>query len=165
MAKLGKREMIILGVMILVILYGAYELFGTKKTAPPPVDKAQQSADLMTFVGDLSKRAETLRTTALVFSRAEKEWAQDPFLDNRYHRAWEQSRALVKASPAADKISFVYSGFVEAGKRSMAVINGMEYREGEPLQTVGFFLKSISPQRVVIENRLLGTTLDIPMQD
>lgn len=167
MAKIGKREMIILGVMVLAILYGAYELLWTKRKAPPvtPAGQAQTATDLNKFVADMSARTEALKTTTLVFSRTEKEWTQDPFLDSPYHRAWVQSRVLAKAAPAADKVSFVYSGYLEAGKRSMAVINGMEYREGEPLDIPGFFLRSVTPQQVVIEDRRMGTTLDIPMQD
>jgi len=167
MAKFGKREMIILGVMVLAVLYGAYELLWTKRKAPTvaPADQAQKAGDLNKFIADLSARTEALKTTTLVFSRTEREWKQDPFLDSPYHRAWAQSRVLAKAGPAADKISFVYSGYLEVGKRSMAVINGMEYREGELLDIPGFFLRSVTPQQVVIEDRRMGTTLDIPMQD
>jgi type II secretory pathway component PulC len=41
----------------------------------------------------------------------------------------------------------------------------MEYKEGEALDIAGFVLRSVSPARVVIENRGTGATLNIPMQD
>lgn len=166
MAKLEKRQMIILGVMVLAILYGAYELLSSKKKAPP-VDPARKTADLQSFVTDLSARTGADKTTALIFSRAEAEWLHDPFLDSKLSLAWARSKAAAASQSAAGakKIEFVYSGYLSSGKKSMAVINGMEYKEGEPLDVAGFFLRSASPARVVIENRGLGTTLNIPMQE
>ncbi len=168
MAKLEKRQMIILAVMVIAILYGAYELLWTKKKGGPPVDLTQKTADLKTFVTGLATGIGAERdVTALIFSRAEKEWTQDPFLDTKSQMAWNQSRGAAQAAAGAGdkKIEFVYSGYLASGKRSMAVINGMEYREGEALDTAGFVLRSANPARVVIENRGTGATLNIPMQD
>jgi hypothetical protein len=47
----------------------------------------------------------------------------------------------------------------------MAIINGMEYREGEELDVKGFVLKSVSPARVVIENRSTRAVQTIPLQE
>jgi hypothetical protein len=167
MAKLEKRQMIILAVMVIAILYGAYELFLTKKKGPP-VDLAQKTADLKTFVAGLATGIGAEKdVTVLIFSRAEKEWTQDPFLDSQSQRAWAQTRTAAQAVAGKDdkKIEFVYSGYLGLGKKNMAVINGMEYREGEALDTAGFVLRSATPERVVIENRGTGATLNIPMQD
>ncbi len=167
MAKLEKRQMIILAVMVLAILYGAYELLWTKKKAPS-VSPAQKTSELQSFVSSLTAAAATDKdSTVLIFSRAEKEWVQDPFLDSKSQLAWNQARGMAQAAAGAaeKKIDFVYSGYIAAGKRSMAVINGLEYREGEALEIAGFVLQSISPARVLIENRGTGATLNIPMQD
>jgi type II secretory pathway component PulC len=167
MAKLEKRQMIILGVMVIVILFGAYSLLSGKKKAAP-VGLAQRTADLKTFVAGLTTGAGTGKdATALIFSRAEKEWTQDPFLDIKSQNAWAQARIAPQAAAGAieKKIDFVYSGYLGSGKRSMAVINGMEYKPGEALEVTGFVLRSISPARVVIENRGTGALLNIPMQD
>ena len=63
------------------------------------------------------------------------------------------------------KIEFVYTGYLEVGRKRMAIINGMEYREGEALDIKGFVLKSVSPTKVVIENRGIGATLNVPLQE
>jgi len=159
--------MIILAVMVIAILYGAYELLWTKKKGAP-VDLAQKTSDLKTFVTGLSADIGAEKdAAALIFSRAEKEWTRDPFLDSQSQRAWSQTRTAAQAVAGIGekKIEFVYSGYLGLGKRSMAVINGMEYKEGESLDIAGFVLRSISPARVVIENRGSGATLNIPMQD
>jgi type II secretory pathway component PulC len=167
MPKLEKRQMIILAVMVIAILYGAYELFLTKKKGAP-VDLAQKTSDLKTFVTGLTTGIGAEKdATALIFSRAEKEWTQDPFLDSQSQKAWAQTRVAAQATAGISdkKIEFVYSGFLGSGKKSLAVINGVEYKEGESLDTAGFVLRSASPARVVIENRGSGAMLNIPMQD
>jgi type II secretory pathway component PulC len=47
----------------------------------------------------------------------------------------------------------------------MAIINGEEYGEGEALDVKGFILKTVSPTRVVIENRATRKLLDVPLQE
>lgn len=165
MAKLEKRQMIVLGVMVLVILFGAYDFLTSKKKIAP-VDTTQKLAELKTFVSALTAGTEkdsTANLGVLIFSRAEKEWAQDPFLDSKSYKAW--ARAGAGIGVAGKKLDFIYSGYVGAGKRSIAVINGVEYKEGEALDTPGYVLRRITPVRVVIENRVAGTTLDIPLQE
>ena len=66
---------------------------------------------------------------------------------------------------AAPKIEFVYSGYLEVDRKRMAIINGMEYREGEGLDIKGYVLKSVSPSSVVIENRGTGATINVPLQE
>lgn len=157
--------MIIIGVMVLVILYAAYDFLAPKKKGLP-VDTAQQTTDLNTFVAETTAgmgKDTTVSLGTLIFSRAEKEWTQDPFLDSKSYKAWAQTRAV--AGIGEKKIDFVYSGYLGSGKKSMAVINGVEYKEGEALDIAGFVLRSVSPARVVIENRGSGAQLNIPMQD
>jgi hypothetical protein len=43
-----------------------------------------------------------------------------------------------------------YSGFLQMGAKRMAIINGMEYEEGEMLPVSGYFIRSITPKSVVI---------------
>jgi hypothetical protein len=172
MAKLEKRQMIIIGVMALVILFAAYDFLSPKKKGLP-VNATQKASELSTFVNDLTAGMGKDTTTslgALVFSRAEKEWTQDPFLDSKSYKAWTQAtqaRAAVKegAGTVEKKIGFVYSGYLGSGKKRMAVINGVEYKEGEALDIGGFVLNSVSPTRVVIGNRGTGATLNIPLQE
>jgi hypothetical protein len=169
MAKLEKRQMIILGVMGIAVLYGAYTFLMPVSKKNPAVDITQKTAELNTFMTELtaslgkdtSKNLETL-----IFSRAEKEWAQDPFLGAKAFKAWTQAKAADKEPVvAAPKIEFVYSGYLEVGQKRMAIINGVEYPEGENLDIKGYVLKSVSPAGVVIENRGIGATVNVPLQE
>jgi len=165
MAKLEKRQMIILGVMVIVILFGAYDFLTSKKKGLP-MNTPQKLEELKSFVSGLTAgtaKDTTANLGVLIFSRAEKEWTQDPFLDNKSYKAW--ARVGAGAETAGKKLDFIYSGYVGAGNKHVAVVNGAEYKEGEALDTPGYVLRRISPTRVVIENRGTGTTLDIPLQE
>jgi type II secretory pathway component PulC len=168
MAKPGKRQMIILGVMGIAVLYAAFDFLAPKKRSSAP-DRAQKTAELSTFVTDLAAglgKDTTKNLNTLIFSRAEKEWAQDPFLDAKSYRAWSAARAPAKkegAGAAAPKSEFVYSGYLDTGRKRMAIINGIEYSEGENLDVKGYALKSVSATKVVIENRGTGATVTVPL--
>jgi len=163
-AKLGKRQMIILGVMAIAVLYAAVDFLAPKKKASAP-DMTQKTAELSAFVTDLTAGLGKDTTKNLIFSRAEKEWTHDPFLDAKSYRAWSKARETVKEGGAAPKIEFTYTGYLEMGRKRIAIINGIEYKEGEPLDIKGFVLKSVSPARVAIENRTTRATLNIPLQE
>jgi hypothetical protein len=165
MAKLGKREMIILGVMAIAILYAAFVYLSPEKK-DPGADMSQKTAELNTFVTDLSGslKMDTMKNPGtLILARAEKEWTQDPFLNGRDFKKWTEAGKAGTEGAAVVKIEFVYSGYLEVGRKRMAIINGMEYKEGEALDVKGYMLKSISPAKVVIENRGIGATLNVPL--
>jgi len=172
MGKLGKRQMIILGVMVVAILFAAVyylSLRGKDSAArASQMTSDQRSADLNQFVEDLNAGVakDSAGMITLVLSRAEKPWQQDPFLGSRNFKTWTQAKAPVKeAASGLPKFEFTYSGYLEAGKKRMAIINGMEYREGEALATKGFVLKSFTPGTAVIETLGTGATLTVPLQE
>jgi hypothetical protein len=166
MAKMGKREKIILGVMAIAILYGAFVYLAPKQKIAG-VDMGQKTAELKTFVTGLTAgigKEPSNNSGALIFSRAEKEWTQDPFLDSKAYKSWTQVKVTAKETGvAAPKSEFVYSGYLEVDRKRMAIINGMEYREGDGLDAKGYLLKSVSPSSVVIENRGIGATINVPL--
>ena len=167
MGKLGKRQMIVFAVMGIVIVCTAVVFLVPKKKVSTP-SVTQQTAGLNTFMHNLNAglvKDTTKNLNALIFSRAEKEWKQDPFLDAKTYRSWNKAREPAKVVAAAPKSQFAYTGYLEVSKGRMAIINGMEYREGEDLDVKGFLLKSVSPARVVIENSSTKATQKVPLQD
>jgi len=54
MRKLNKRQILILGVMLVAVLYGAYEFFSTGRKGQAVVNTAKKSADLNAFIGDIT---------------------------------------------------------------------------------------------------------------
>jgi len=173
MGKLGKREKIILAVMAVAVLYAAFDFLvpAKKKSAAvsPQLAMEQKTAELNQFVAGLNAGLEkewANKVGTLIFSRAEGAWTQDPFLDNPSHKAWLKAGEPVKEGKAPPpKIVFIYSGFLESGKKRMGIINGTEYKEGDALENEGYFLKSINATHAVIEDRKKGSTETIPLME
>jgi len=165
MGKLGKRQLIILGVMVIVILYAAVDFLTPRKKASVAT-MTQKPVALDVFVAGLTAGMAmdaNKNLSTLIFSRAEKEWRLDPFLDAKSYRVWTKAQGPAKG--AAPKIEFVYTGYLEANQEKIAIINATEYREGEELDIKGFILKSVSPAQVTIENQVTGAVQKITLQE
>ncbi|MGZ6236925.1 MAG: hypothetical protein ACXWMJ_06350 [Syntrophales bacterium] len=103
---------------------------------------------------------------AYVLSRAEMEWARDPFYERKSFRGWEKRREQAKAGGGvAQRVSFSYSGYLKVRDKNMAIINGVEYEAGDPLEIEGYVLKRIYPGKVVIVNKKSGAKFDVPLQE
>ncbi|MFO7665427.1 MAG: hypothetical protein R6V76_02270 [Desulfobacterales bacterium] len=169
MAKLAKREKIILGVMAIAIIFAAFVYLSPTKKSPGTTENvAEKTAELNTFTAGLAGtlKEDTMKNPGtLILARAEKEWARDPFLNSRDLVRWNEVKAkkAKEESAAVAKIDFVYSGYFEVRGKRIAIINGIEYNEGEALDMKGYMLKSVSPEKVVIENRGIGAKISVPM--
>ena len=157
--------------MAIVILYAAVD-FLTPARKTSATNLKQKQDELNTFVATMTA---TLGKNApknlgpLIFSRAEREWTQDPFLDEKSHRSWVQAKTTMKEKEkvaiAAPKVEFTYSGYIEVGGKRMAIVNGNEYKEGEALDINGYVLTSVSPARVVIVNRATKAEQNVSLQE
>lgn len=161
MEKLNKRQIIILAIAALCALYAAYEFF----IARPATQKAKIEAtpvQLEFFVNNLNNDLGKYRVAgsdAYIARRAETDWGKSPFWDRDSYREFVGN----EAGSGAAKI--IYSGYVDTGRKKMAIINGWEYEAGESLETEGYVLKSVTPSRVLIVNRNTGGELSIPLQE
>ena len=87
-------------------------------------------------------------------------WEKNPFWERQAYREW-----AAKDGTGSSQDKIIYSGYVDSGKRRLAVINGYEYREGEKLEMEGYLLKSIKPSRVLIVNKNTGNEIEVPIQE
>ena len=157
--------------MCLTIIYGAYELLGSSRTrtkAPPK--RVNPAADLNSFVTEVSQKlaGEKIATEyQYLIAQAGTPWAKDPFLQST--KALKPSLVAEVLSAAAvqkqEPPDFAYTGYLAIGAVKLALINGIEYSEGEALPIDDYFIKTINPNRVVIA-RIDGTeTIQLPIQD
>lgn len=162
MKKLNKRQIIILTLAALFVLYAVYELFLAGPAAKKPQTQAG-TAPVDAFVSELG--AELLQqkmvgVDAYIAKNAEIEWAKNPFWEKAAYREF-----LGKDTVSADAAKFLYSGYVDTGRKKMAIINGWEYEAGESLDIEGYVVKHVAPSRVVIVNRKTGEELHVPIQE
>jgi hypothetical protein len=164
MSKLNKREIIILVVMACAVLGGVYIKFFTG-SAGKNVSVIQ--TDINTNVSsniksDIINNASS-PVNAYIITRAEANWGKNPFLEKESYKEYIASTGAASQNNAA--VKFIYTGYVDAGKLKMAIINGQEYGRGEKLETEGYFLKEIRFSNVVISNRNTGIDMEIAIQE
>jgi len=163
MAKLNKRQIIILVIAALFILYAAYEYL-ISGPAGKKVETSSNTAEINTFVSglqnDLVKNI-TAGVDVYIIKQAEADWQKNPFWERHSYKEWAAREGA--AGVSASKI--IYSGYVDSGKKKMAIINGIEYSVGEKLEIEGYVLKSITPVKIKIANRNTGNELNISLQE
>jgi hypothetical protein len=173
MRKLEKRQILILGVMLLAVLYGAYEFFSSGRKGQTVVDTARKAADMNAFIGDitlaLTKEASS-PVDAYMIKRAEAEWLRDPF----YEPIDKREEAIEKAAAHAQQVEtettamrgrLNYTGYLDTGSKKIAIVNGNEYVIGDALDVGGYVLNGIYPDKIAIYNQATRLTIDIPLKE
>jgi hypothetical protein len=166
MAKLNKRQIIILIVMVIVVIYGAYEFIIGSSTRKKGNEINSNSVEINAFVSGLTNelaKDSSAGTDTYIISRAEADWQKNPFLARSLYKEWSAREGTAGKNVAAVKI--IYSGYVDSGKKKMAIINGIEYGVGEKLEIEGYVLKRITNSNVVVSNRNTGSEVEVPIQE
>jgi hypothetical protein len=146
-----KREKIILAVMGVALLCAAYVFLSDRSSPQTNVVTEQNLASVKAFSAQLTEDLKKDILTGLdryVLERAEAEWASDPFLGKKLSSAVETAGGAAGGQPGI----FAYSGYLEAGRKKLAIINGMEYQVGEQLEPGGYVVLSIDPEKVILED-------------
>ncbi|MBN1472666.1 MAG: hypothetical protein JW925_12865 [Syntrophaceae bacterium] len=168
MTKLTKQQIILLIAMVIAILFGIYHFIFSKPSPKTPIaDGNKRSAELKNFAQDVSlaivkdKPPEFYRNAA---AKAEITWRADPFYDTKSYKLFTLSKEKSKSAGKEKKaITFMYTGYLEANRKKMAIINGIEYGVGESLEFEGYALQNIFPTKVVIIQKGEGTKIEIPL--
>ena len=166
------REKIIVALMCLTILYGAYELFGNKngsgRHTPPKVSgKGEMQSFMAEITGKLVKEKVSDEYKYMI-SQAGSRWTKDPFILSTLALSGKKAAVPVAVTEKNDAVptdAFVYTGFLALGDKKLAIINGREYTTGEKLSRSGFFLKQILPHRVLIGTVNGAETIEVPLYE
>jgi hypothetical protein len=163
MAKLNKRQIIILVIAALFILYAAYEYL-IASPAGKEVKTGTNSTEINTFVSGLQNdllKDITAGVDVYIIKQAEADWQRNPFWERNSYKEW----AAREGATGVFASKIIYSGYVDSGNKKLAVINGLEYRVGEQLEMEGYILKNIKPSKVLIVNKNTGNEVEIPLQE
>lgn len=159
------REKVILGVCGAVTLYGAWLFL----FVPEPGQATQRKYDPVKLQARIENAtAPALKKLAPVEEQKVRllslPWTQSPFLEREGTRSGRGGGAL-----AANKTLLSYSGFAEVQGMRLAVINGLDYAEGDELELAGYFVAKILPGEVVIRQQTNSTEeldeIRIPIQE
>jgi len=154
--------------MAAVICYGVYDFIFSKPKKTDIVNPAVKSADLSAFVNEFTASiAKDLpnKFDMYIVSRAEAKWVGNPFNDTKFYTSWKMTKEPAAQASAVPKDVFTYTGYMEAGAKRIAIINGTEYGAGEALDIQGYAVKAIYPSRVVILNKREKRTINVLLQE
>lgn len=148
------------------MIYAVYALF---LSGPPQVTSGnpeKRLEDARTFVLDVSAllaKDDTSETDTYIITRAAAEWGKEPFLISE--QPIETGTSRTEADMQVQVVPFSYTGYLKAGHKTLAVINGMEYEIGEILDPGEYRIKDISLAQVIIEKSDDRTTIMLPMEE
>lgn len=136
---MSKREKIIVALMIASIIFGAYYFLSQTRPNIQFPSAGHKKSDLKEnlVVITLSEREK------YVLRQAPAAWAADPFI---MHKPKTQIKKVYPPLPKGLK----YSGYLKAGNRMIAIINGMEYQIGEVLSQTPYIVSDISSKQVML---------------
>ena len=167
------REKIIVGLMCVTVIYGAYEVLfsGSSKSNKSPTIAQSNSDDLQTIVAGISQKltvANNERENVNAVVKAVSELTKDPFIQTIQPLSAKPD-VQVKQNKTVEKstreISFSYSGFMQVGDIRLAIIDGIEYVEGDAIGATGYYIRSISDQRVVLGQVNGKEIIRLPLQE
>ena len=135
--------------MVLAVVYGAYIMFFESpkqaKTFSAGGDRKLEA--LNTFITKVADKAKSgpSKKQAYILQKAQADWKQDPFVQLQSKKVEEDTGP----APVLDA-RVRYTGFLQMGDRRLAIISGMEYETGDRLESGGFIIRSIFPNRVMV---------------
>jgi hypothetical protein len=157
------REKIIVGLMLIVVVYGVYTLF-LSSPSETKISGQQNLETLNTFVAKIADTAKSglSKKQSYVLQKAKTKWKQDPLIQMREAPKVEEEEIIMPAT----KSKIVYTGFLQMGNKRLAIISGMEYEAGDKLEPGGFIVRNINPNHVVLGTSNTGKqTFIIPMEE
>ncbi|MGD8284313.1 MAG: hypothetical protein PVG08_09400 [Desulfobacterales bacterium] len=157
------REKIIVGLMLIVVVYGVYTLF-LSSPSETKISGQQNLETLNTFVAKIADKAKSglSKKQSYVLQKAKTKWKQDPLIQMREAPKVEEEEIIMPAT----KSKIVYTGFLQMGNKRLAIISGMEYEAGDKLEPGGFIVRNINPNHVVLGTSNTGKqTFIIPMEE
>jgi hypothetical protein len=157
------REKIIVGLMLIVVVYGVYTLF-LSSPSETKISGQQNLETLNTFVAKIADKAKSglSKKQSYVLQKAKTKWKQDPLIQMREAPKVEEEEVIMPAT----KSKIVYTGFLQMGNKRLAIISGMEYEAGDKLEPGGFIVRNINPNHVVLGTSNTGKqTFIIPMEE
>ncbi len=150
--------------MIIAVLFGGYSFFFTSPSKTDIEEKGKGLEALNKFIIDVVenlKKKDLSEADNYIIKQALAEWKKEPFVKPQLYVKLEEEEDSDQEEEVitAQELNLIYSGYLEAVDKQLAIINGMEYEVGEMLGQEGYFIKSIFPTRVVIG--IMGSKNDI----
>jgi len=142
---MSTREKVILSLVAIAALYAAADhfLLSSRPATPSPsaggtARLQARTAKAMTALGQTALSPEEDR----ILDLAESSWPTDPLLQTR-----------LNLTPEVAQRAYRYSGYVAAGDAAWAIIDGVEYRPGDELESGECVVETITDRHVILRSK------------
>jgi len=163
---MSKREKIIVFFMALSLVYGFYVFFieapGSKRGGTVGSSKLESLNKFISHVAELTKGSLS-EIDSYIIEKAPKQWDKDPLLSS--DTGFQFKAENTEADVSAMKVNIKYTGYLNMGTKNFAILNGLEYEEGEELEKGGFIIRKIYPERVIIVIKGQQEEITIPLEE
>jgi hypothetical protein len=149
---MSRREKILLAATAVVAVLGLVTLLGgkTPSVTPPSRPAAGEAAKAAAMLKTIQDAAMGPHEVA-VLAAIDRKWREAAFYD----------RSLAGREVVKPAVLPRYTGYVELGTGRLAVLDGMEYQAGDPLDGGVYKVFSITPDQVVLENMGSGQRVTV----
>jgi len=162
---MSKREKIIVFFAALSIVYGFYVFYIEAPGKKEAVSKSSKLESLNTFISHVAEltKESLSEIDSYIIEKAPKQWDKDPLLasDSEFHFKAENMQADLSDL----KVNIKYTGYLKMGAKNLAILNGLEYEEGEELEKGGFIIRKIHPEKVIIIIKGKQKEIAIPLEE
>jgi hypothetical protein len=169
-----KRSKALFIILMLTVIYGVYEFFFSAPSGTTVINAEAELRAMYALVKEIAADVDKENISAAdtyIIGRAETKWRKDLFWARHETEAPEVDKIDKQIEPddffpdeiQERQITFTYSGYLELGSRRIAIIDGMEYEIGDELESGGYTVRSISPNRVVIEVKGERHVINVPI--
>ncbi len=173
MPELTKSQKVIFAILAVVVLYAVYDLllFPSKPKNVKTAVEAENQPELKDLLtATVAKMSQTMLPAKYehLIARAEAGWPRNPFIERSKYRELILKRSaegIAAEETQPKKVPFVYSGYIVSGTQVMAIINNVEYNIDEHLETEGYILRKVLPDKVVIEDKAKRQRFEVPLQE
>jgi len=162
---MSKREKIIVFLMVLSLVYGFYVFYIEAPAKKGTLEKNSKLESLNKFISHIANltKESLSEIDSYIIEKAPKQWDKDPLLssDTKFQFKAENTEEALSAL----KINIKYTGYLKMGAKNIAILNGLEYEEGEELENSGFIIRKILPDQVILEIKGKQKEITIPLEE
>ncbi|MCD4676200.1 MAG: hypothetical protein K8S18_09440 [Desulfobacula sp.] len=156
---MGKREKILIvltAVAVLFLIVYKY-LEPDKKNQPAQThENYLSSADkLVEEQLEMQKKITQRDADKMIIKKALVNWYNDPFADPELMKQIEgkaKKEKITVETRTKGQIPVLYSGYIQAGKKMLAIINGMEYEKGDTIEGTNYKVFSASTGSIMLRS-------------
>jgi len=159
---MNRREQIIIGLAGLAAVYGLYEYVGKPLLAPEPIEEVLQvdMQAILSMSASMQTNPKLAKKVAIVLATYEKAWSPASIFPTTFSSkdAGYNKRSKEEFIPITQG-DFVYSGYLLMNDDAIAIVNGIDYRQGELIED--YFLESILPEKIILSRDGLSYSLTL----